>query len=342
MSDNTVSVIIPNYNGLNYLKNCLSSIEKNIDLNIILIIVDNGSDSETVDFLKNINQKSVNIENKSINKIFTINYNILFNKNNLGFAKAVNQGIILSKQLDIDFTILLNNDVEIESNYFSNLLHIIKSEDKIFSVSSKMLRWDNKNIIDDAGDDYTLLGWTLKNGDGKSKEKFSKDCECFSACGGAAIYRLSTFDEIGLFDEKFFLYLEDVDIGYRAKIVGYKNLYTSKAIVYHRVSGTTGSKYNKFKTKISARNNIYLIYKNMPWIQIIINIGFIVIGFLIKYLFFYKKGFGKLYSQGIIEAIKDIRIGKIKKIEFNFKHLKNYILIEYLLIKNTFKLVFSY
>ena len=79
-------------------------------------------------------------------------------------------------------------------------------------------------------------------------------------------------EKIGYFDEEHFAYLEDTDIGYRARIYGYENWYAPKAIVYHVGSGTSGSRYNQFKTRYSSRNNIYLIYKNMPLLQIILNL----------------------------------------------------------------------
>lgn len=88
-------------------------------------------------------------------------------------------------------------------------------------------------------------------------------------------------------------YLEDIDVGYRARIFGYENWYVPAALVYHVGSGTSGSRYNQFKTRYSSRNNIYLIYKNMPVLQIILNLPFLVPGFGMKILFFSQKGMGR-------------------------------------------------
>ena len=90
-----------------------------------------------------------------------------------------------------------------------------------------------------------------------------------------------------------------MDVGYRARIYGYENWYAPDAMVYHVGSGTSGSRYNQFKIRYSSRNNIYLIYKNMPVLQIIINLPFLVAGFGIKILFFTLKGFGREYIAGI-------------------------------------------
>ena len=98
-------------------------------------------------------------------------------------------------------------------------------------------------------------------------------------------------EQIGGFDELHFAYLEDVDIGYRAQIFGLKNVTEPAAVVYHAGSGSTGSRYNAFKVTHSSRNNIYLIYKNMPLLQLILNLPFLLAGFLMKQLFFMKKGF---------------------------------------------------
>ena len=324
-----ISVVIPNYNGMNFLDKCLSSLEKETRHNLQIIVIDNGSKDNSIDIFN----KHSKIKNSNIK------YHLIANDSNLGFSPAVNQGIDLSNTLDVPYICLLNNDIEIESNFISELIKSIEKDKNIFSVSSKMLQYNNKNLIDDAGDEYTLFGWTKKSGDGtaKSNKKYSKTREIFSSCGGAALYRKSILNEIGYFDENFFAYLEDVDIGYRALINGYKNVYSPDAIVYHVGSGSSGSRYNEFKIPLAARNNIWLIYKNMAWPQILLNIGFLAIGFLIKYIFFLKKGYGDLYLKGLKEGLKDRK--KLKKIKFKSSNLKNYFKIEWKLIVNTFKLL---
>jgi GT2 family glycosyltransferase len=224
-----------------------------------------------------------------------------------------------------------------KENWLEELIKCIDTDEDIFSVCSKMTRYDDKNLIDDAGDEYNILGWTLKRGDGQPISEYNKVQEVFSSCAGAAIYRRSILEEIGSFDEHFFAYMEDVDISYRAKIYGYKNIYCADAHIYHIGSATSGSKYNAFKVKLAARNNVYVPYKNMPMIQLIINLPFLFIGFLVKYLFFMKNGFGKEYKEGFLEGIKTLN--KVSKVEFKFKNMKNYIRIEWALAINTFKYI---
>jgi GT2 family glycosyltransferase len=156
----------------------------------------------------------------------------------------------------------------------------------------------------------------------------------FSACAGAAIYRRAIFKKIGLFDVMHFAYLEDIDVGYRARIAGYRNEYCPTAMVYHIGSATSGSRYNDFKVKLAARNCIYLNYKNMPTLQLAVNFLPILAGTLIKYYYFCKIGFGKAYREGILEGLKTV--GKCRKVRFQKRNLGNYILIELELIRNTF------
>jgi GT2 family glycosyltransferase len=310
-----LSIIIPNFNGKLFLKECLESLlyqKTSFDV----IIVDNGSTDGSSEFVK---------ENYP-------HYALIENQTNLGFSNAVNQGI---KASQAEYVFLLNNDTKLESDCIPNLLKCISKDDDIFAVSSKMVRFDDPGILDDAGDEYTILGWTKKRGDGKSSHLYKDEGEIFSACAGAALYRKSIFQDIGYFDEAFFAYMEDVDISYRARIQGYRCVYCPQAIVYHRTSATSGSRYNEFKIRLAARNNVYVPYKNMPLPQYALNFLFLLVGYAIKYIFFTRKGQGKFYLEGLKEGFNSL--DRVNKIEYQNGNLKNYLKIEWSLIKNTFK-----
>lgn len=309
-NNSLVTVAIPNYNNKKLLNNLLISLKKSISLSQV-IIVDNASKDGSVDLIKKNYPEITLIENET----------------NMGFACAVNQAIRL---VNTDYVFLLNNDTIIQEDTISNLIKTMNISEDIFSVSSKMIQYHNKELLDDVGDEYTIMGWSKRRGYGKNVSKYMVDEEVFSACAGAALYRMSIFSEIGLFDEKFESYVEDMDLSFRARLHGYKSYYSSKAIVYHYGSATTGSRYNKFKVKISARNNIYLIYKNMALWMKLLNGLFILLGILIKYLFFYRKNLGKEYLDGIKEGLKNKN--QLIKTGGSFKNSLN---IEYLLIKNT-------
>lgn len=310
-----VTVVIPNYNGLHFLKPCLDSLEKQTSDQFEVLVVDNGSADGSVAYME---------EHYPWVKILAL-------QENTGFCGGVNAGI---KACETPYVLLLNNDVEADPSFVEHMLKAIDSSEKIFSVSSKMIQYYDRSKIDDAGDLYCILGWAFQRGVGHSSTEYTRCRKVFSACGGASIYRRSVFEEMGYFDEMHFAYLEDIDVGYRARIYGYDNIYCPKAIVYHVGSGTTGSKYNDFKVKLSARNSFYLNYKNMPTAQLVLNALPLAVGYLVKWGFFRKIGFEKAYAEGIKEGIRTRK--KCKRVPYEQSHLKNYIQIELELIANLF------
>ncbi len=319
-----VSIITPNYNGEDFLDIYFKSLFNERDYIKEIIIVDNGSTDNSTDIIKKY-QKDLE---------YSLQIVLIQNNQNLGFAKATNQGIEKSQS---ELILLLNNDVELEKKSIFHLIKSIEKDESIFSVSSKMVQFNNRNLIDDAGDEYTLLAYTKKVGNGQSINKYTEEREIFSSCAGAALYRKNLVHSLGYFDENFFAYMEDVDLAYRAQINGYKNLYCPFSIIYHVGSGSSGSKYNEFKIRLAARNNIWVVYKNLPLIQKIINIGFLFIGFLVKYLFFVKKGYGTIYLNGLKEGLKNKN--QIDKVHYKNENFKNYFKIEWKLLVNTIKLV---
>lgn len=297
-----VSIVIPNYNGKHFLEDCLRSVFAQNIKDQEVIVVDNGSTDGSLEYLDNFPEVRV-----------------ISLDQNYGFCHAVNVGI---KASESPFVILLNNDTEVEKDFAAELLRAIKSDKKIFSCSSRMIQFHNRAFMDDAGDYYCALGWAFGRGKGRKIEDYDRPAKIFASCAGAAIYRKEMLETLGYFDEKHFAYLEDIDIGYRARISGYRNVYEPKAVVYHVGSGFSGSAHNAFKVKLSSRNNIYLVYKNMPFLQILLNSPFLLIGFTVKWLFFIKKGLGREYAQGIKEGFALCREGK--KVKFSWSHLPNY------------------
>ena len=313
-----VSVVTPNYNGERFLKTFMDSLNEDSEYIGEVIIVDNGSSDGSIDYLKN--------------NRFNFPLVLIENKENLGFSPAVNQGILKAKH-DLIFSI--NNDTEIKKGSIKALADLISSSDDIFSVQAKMLQYTNKELIDDVGDEYNLLAWTKKTGENHHSDEYSEVMDIFSSCAGAAMYKKPVLNEIGLFDDNFFAYMEDVDLAIRSKINGYRNLLCPDAIVYHIGSATSGSRYNEFKVRLAARNNVWVVYKNIPIPLKIVNFIFLFLGFLIKYLFFVKKGFGSTYLEGIREGLSTRN--KIDKVKFKTKNTKNYFKFEYRLIINTLK-----
>ena len=277
------TIIIPNYNGLSFMEPCFESLKEQTVRDFKVLVVDNGSTDGSVEWLKEHRVPSI------------------FLKENTGFSGAVNTGI---RAADTPYVLLLNNDTRVEPGFVAAMERAMDQSPKIFSVSSRVIQMYHPELLDDAGDMYSILGWAYQRGVGRSVNLYQKSCRVFSACAGAAIYRRAVFDEIGLFDELHFAYLEDIDVGWRAKLYGYDNVYCPDAAVYHVGSGTSGSRYNSFKVRLAARNCIYLNYKNMPGWQILLNAPFLLAGIFVKYLFFVKNGFGGDYVSGLKEGIR--------------------------------------
>ena len=307
------TVIIPNYNGIKFIENCMKALERETSAKYHICVVDNGSTDGSREWVE---------KNCSYAQVISL-------KENTGFCGAVNAGIAACKT---PYVILLNNDTEVEFGFVKALEDALESGKDSFSVSAKMVDMNEPDVLDGAGDLYCALGWAFARGKGKNvKGHFEKAEEIFSACGGAVIYRKEVLDKIGSFDNNHFAYLEDCDLGYRAQIYGYRNYYTPEAVVKHAGSGVSGSKHNEFKVSLSSKNSIYLIYKNMPLLQIIVNLPFLIPGFLVKYLFFIKKGLGHTYSKGIKKGLELCfsKEGKEKKVYFSWKNLPNYIRIQW-------------
>lgn len=302
------TIVIPTCNGRHYLEKCLKSLAKE-DTHIV--VIDNGSTDGTFDLVAD-----------DFPEVEYISFSV-----NTGFCRAVNAGIVATTT---KYVIFLNNDTIVEPGFVRELEAVMEQDERIFSASAKMISMKDKSRIDDAGDLYCALGWAFALGKGRPEKEYRTGYSIFAACGGAAIYRMAVFEQIGMLDENHFAYLEDIDIGYRANIYGYPNKYAPEAQVFHAGSAVSGSRHNEFKVKLSARNSIYLIYKNMPLLQIIINFPLLLAGYLIKFLFFSLKGMGGAYGKGLLEGIK-LSVsgeGRKNKVKFRMRNIKNYLWIQ--------------
>ena len=318
------TVIIPNYNGIRFIKECLESLfAQDVPLSMYrIIVVDNGSTDGSRQLIEDAFPE----------------VSLIALPSNTGFCHAVNVGI---EAAQTPYVILLNNDTKVCPGFVGGLVNAMEAKPEAFAVSASMRMWDRPELLDDAGDRYCALGWAYARGKGQPAARYDSPAEIFSACGGAVIYRKSILEKIGLFDEKHFAYLEDLDIGYRARIYGYRSYYEPQAEVIHYGSASSGSRYNDWKTKLAAANSIYVIAKNMPLLQWVWNLPFLLPGFLVKFLFFCRKRMGILYLKGLLEGLKKSlsREGRAKKVPFRWKNLGNYLAIQGQLYANTLRLL---
>ncbi len=310
-----VSIVIPNYNGISFLDACLKSATAQKDVSAEILVVDNGSTDGSPEFVRT---------HFPMCRLICLDQNY-------GFSRAVNEGIRCAKS---PYVILLNNDTEVESDFAAQLLRAIRGKRRRFSCAARMLQYQDRELLDNAGDFYCALGWGIARGKGRSAAEYPEAGRIFSSCGGSAIYRKTLLEQLGGFDEAHFAYLEDMDVCWRARIHGYENWYVPEAKVYHMGSATSGSRYNRFKVVLSAGNNVYLLYKNMPAGQLLLNAPFLLAGFLIKYLFFVKKGFGKEYREGLARGLTLCRENAGRKVPFSAKRFPAYVRIQWELWKN--------
>ena len=315
------SIVIPNLNGAGWLRDSIESLYAQTEQDFELIIVDNGSTDESLEVARSYQGRE--------------NYTLIEEGKNTGFSAAVNRGIRLSRG---EFVLLFNNDAFAEPDMLAELLLTAQSDERIFAVQSFMIRHFERELADDAGDYVTLFGWACKRGDGMRADRYQTQKRIFSACGGASLYRKAILDEIGLFDETFFAYFEDVDISWRANSRGYRNIFCPSAKCYHICGATTGAvRYNEFKSVQSGRNSILRAWKNMPLLMYLINFPFLLFGYLLKILVFGLRGFWTPFLKGAKEAFR--AFPKIKKPPFRLVDIPHYLLIELWLFADTFRYI---
>lgn len=282
---NRVTVVIPNYNGKEFIDKCMLHLTKQDFTDFKVIVTDNGSKDGSGEMALKYSDR--------------LNVELVELGDNYGFSRAVNEGIVRS---DSEYVILLNNDAYAGKHFIKELVNKMDSDENIFAAQALMLQYSDKNLVDGAGDYFSAMGWGFAWGKDGEAKNYMQERDVFSCCAGAAIYRKSILDEIGLFDENFFAYLEDMDIGYRARLYGYRNVIVPKAKVLHVGSGSSGSRHNSFKVGLSSRNSFLVMHKNFaPW-QWVVNFPFIFAGFCIKSVYFVRKGLARDYIKGVFSS----------------------------------------
>jgi len=247
MSKTTTYIVIPNWNGADMLVSCLESLEKQSE-KCQIVVVDNGSKDNSVLIVK-----------KQFPGVTLLEF-----PDNAGFAGGVNRGINYALEQGAEYIALFNNDAVANKDWLKELIAEAKAHPKAGIITGKLLRTDKKHF-DSTGDFYTIWGLPFPRGRNQVDDgQFDKSEYIFGASGGASLYRAELFEKVGLFDEDFFAYYEDVDISFRAQMAGWKIRYTPKAEAYHGVGGTS-SKLGDFARYHSAKNYLLLYSRNMPF-----------------------------------------------------------------------------
>lgn len=240
-----VSVVIPNLNGEKFLAQCLSSLGRQTIRSFEVIVVDNGSTDGSIALIES-----------GFPWVRLIKL-----PKNTGFAHACNIGITESRA---EYVALLNNDTEAAPGWLEGLHKAADADKNRGMISSKILLDPETREIDSVGMLIYPDGVGRQRGRGEiDRGQYDNEEEVLFAHGAAALYRKSMLDGIGLFDEDFFAYAEDTDIGLRARRAGWGSVYAPAAVVYHKYSVTAG-RYSAFKALHLERNRIWVAVKNFP------------------------------------------------------------------------------
>lgn len=241
-----VTVVVLNWNGRRFLERCLSALQTQVFRDLEVILVDNGSTDGSVAFVQ---ERFPQVR-------------LIVNPENRGFAAANNQAIRATRS---EFVATLNNDTETDPRWLAELVGAAEREPRVGMCASKMLFAERPETINSAGValDRAGIAWDWRGGEQDNPQE-SAPVEVFGACAGAALYRRAMLDEIGLFDEDFFAYLEDVDLAWRAQWAGWRALFVPTARVLHFHSGTA-KEGSPFKNRLLGRNKVWLIAQNYPW-----------------------------------------------------------------------------
>lgn len=243
MKVHTISVIIPNWNGSHLLGPCLAALRQQTYRDFETVVVDNASTDNSRDILAR-DYPEVTV--------------IPLDQNHF-FAGAVNRGI---RQTHSPIIVLLNNDTEPEPCWLAALVSALERHTEAGMAASKLLMFDRRTVLHSAGDYYSVSGIPGNRGVWEEdRGQYDHQDSIFSACGGAAAYRRSMLEAIGLLDEDLVAYCEDVDLAFRAQLAGYTCVFAPEARVYHHLSATGGG---PFASYYCGRNFIAVLAKNMP------------------------------------------------------------------------------
>lgn len=237
------SVVIPNFNGERHLVTVLRALSRQTLPDFEVIVVDDASMDDSVARVEHDFPEA----------------RLIVNRQNLGFAASCNSGAAAAAGR---FLILLNSDTEPDERWLEEVARGVVSHPEAAAFACKLLLFDRRDTLHTAGDVLGRDGIARNRGVWEvDRGQYDADSNIFSACGGAAVYRRDVWQALGGYDEDFWMYLEDVDFGFRARLAGWETVYLPAARVYHRLSASGGDVLASYYV---GRNGIWLVAKNYP------------------------------------------------------------------------------
>ena len=241
-----MGAIVLTYNGRHLLEVLLPSLEAQSYRDFRTLVVDNGSTDDTSEWLSATWPQ----------------VDVLALPVNIGVTAALNAGL---RAASYEFVALLNNDMELDRDFLAELLAALVDHPEAGSAAPKLLAFHDRGVIDGAGDTFHWAGAGWRRGHGeRDVGQYERPQPIFGACGGATVYRRAALDAVGLLDEDFFAFYEDVDSSFRAQLAGYGCRYVPSAVAYHIGSATIGKGETDFTRYHIWRNGIWVVLKDYP------------------------------------------------------------------------------
>lgn len=283
-----VSIIIVNWNGERFLKQCLNALLAQTARPHEIIVLDNASTDGSVE----IALRFPSVRLMALGQ-------------NTGFARGNNLAI-KAASAESEWIALINPDAFAAPRWLETLLAAAESNPEFDVFGSKLVNATDPTILDGTGDACHISGLAWRTAHGVPVSHLGEsECEIFSLCAAAALYRRSALLEVGGFDEDFFCYAEDVDLGFRLRLAGYHCLYVPKSVVHHVGSGTTGGKNSDFSVYHGHRNLVWMFVKDMPGLLFWLLLPLHVLLNLVSIVWFALRGQGGV----ILRAKRDAVLG---------------------------------
>jgi GT2 family glycosyltransferase len=286
-----VSIIIVNYNGNGLITECLKALGEQSFKDFEILVVDNGSLDGSADEIRTFLEECP--------MLFPPTRLISLDRN-LGFVGGNLKGLDYAVR---EYIALLNNDTVPEKDWLLSLVGGMDSEGEVGICASKLVNY-NSDTIDSAGDGFSTVLNGFKRGEGEKASSYHKKDYVFGACAGAALYRKEMLDEIGFFDDDFFLIHEDTDLNFRAQLAGWRVLYVPTAIAHHKVRSSIGH-MSDTAVYYTVRNREFVRIKNVPLYVFLRCLPTLVLGVIMEFFYFgVKHGRPFLYFRAKFDALK--------------------------------------
>lgn len=286
----SIGVVIVNWNSWGVLSKCLEKLQSQTFQNFNVLLIDNASDSPAP------------------NGLFSHfpNVKLVQNRSNDGFAAANNQALNLLG--DSEWLALLNPDAFPEPDWLEQLIDAARESPDYTMFASRQVMDENRDLLDGDGDTYHISGLVWRKGHGKRKDKAVYEArEAFSPCAAAALYRRDAFMSVGGFDEDFFCYVEDIDLGFRLRLMGHRCLLVPGAVVHHIGSATSGGQQSDFAVYHGHRNLVWAYVKNMPGWLFWMCLPLHVMLNIVTIIWFVAHGQGRVILRAKRDSIKGIQ-----------------------------------